>query len=96
LFSLGRFASGDDSDDIASGTETMAYHQNAQLGAYAKQEKPILPFTMSVVIEFDSVCIEEHCLSFFERDPVFPPILLVLLLVPLELQFIHNDTVNIP
>ena len=73
----------------------MTHHENAKLGAYAKQEKPIFWSAVWVVVKLDSVLIKEHSLGLFERDMVLPLVLPVFLFVPFESQLTHNYTVNI-
>lgn len=62
----------------------MDHHKNAELRAKPEKDKAVFIFGMLGVIDQKRMLVREYSFGFFERDPVFPPVLRFLGGVPLE------------
>ena len=94
FFVLGCFASGDDSDHITTLPKAMTHHENPKPCAHPKQEEALFSLIVFIVIELDSLLIEEHRSRLLKGDAMLSLVLPVLPFIPFEPQIIHNYTVN--
>jgi hypothetical protein len=85
---------GDNSDYRIAISVTVAYNEDAKCEAHAQHQEPFLIPGMVGVEESDGVLVEEHRLSFLERDLVFSLVLPALAFVPLESNAIHKYIVH--
>lgn len=69
----------------------MAYDQHSGEQAYAQHDEPVFLAGVFLVIELDSMIIEEYGLSFGKRNTVFLLVRSILPWIPLELD--HADNV---
>ena len=73
----------------------MAYNQNAKLKTHAEHDKPVFVLRVVGVEKSDRIFVKENGLSFIKGDFVPAYILLVLALVPFEMNPTHMYSVCI-
>ena len=82
-------SSRNESDHIPLSAIAMTYHQRSQRAAEPEEDEPFfVPRVVGVGNQL-RVLIEKHRLRLLERNPVLPPVLRVLSVVPLETEPSH-------
>lgn len=70
-------------------TIAMTYNQRVQVSARAEKNKSIFGVRVLRIFDQQGMLIRKHRFGFMERNPVFANVLLILSLVPLELNALN-------
>ena len=89
-----RLSRGDNPNDSLGFTIAVTNQKQAQSGTQAQEQKSVFPLRMIVVVELDSLLVEEHRPRLLEGDVVLIKVRLCLLGIPSETHRTHNYIVT--